>query len=61
MEKDFTLYGTKILNHKTKEFGLLICTWINKFADGDVDFATCVDSKGKRYNTPLDNITPIEE
>jgi len=55
------LFGTKIYNHKTKEVGLLIKTWVNKFADGDVDFATCVDKKGKRYNTPLDNITPIDE
>lgn len=61
MEKDYTLYGTKIQNNKTNEIGLLICVWINKFADGNINFATCVDSKGKRYNTPLDNITPIEE
>lgn len=60
MEKDYTLYGTKIQNYKTKEIGLLICIWINKFADGDVDFATCVDKKGKRYKTPLDNIKPLE-
>ena len=32
-------YGTKILNLKTQEIGLLICTWKNKFADGEVDFA----------------------
>lgn len=53
-------YGTKIFNNKTKEIGLLIKTWKNKFADGEVDFATCVDPKGKRYNTALDNINPIE-
>lgn len=51
-----TLYGTKILNLKTKEIGLLICIWKNKFADGEVDFATCVDKQGKRYNIELDNI-----
>lgn len=33
-DKDFTLYGTKILNLKTQEIGLLICIWENKFADG---------------------------
>ena len=43
IEKDYQLYGTKILNLKTKEIGLLICIWKNKFADGEVDFATCVD------------------
>ena len=37
IEKDYRLYGTKILNQKTKEVGLLICIWKNKFADRDVD------------------------
>lgn len=55
-EKDYQLYGTKILNLKTKEIGLLICIWKNTFADGEVDFATCVDMQGKRYNIELDNI-----
>ena len=31
------LYGTKILNLKTQEIGLLICLWKNKFADKTVD------------------------
>lgn len=26
-------FGTKILNHKTGEIGLLIKTWKNKYAD----------------------------
>ena len=39
-------FGTKILNHKTNEIGLLIYTWDNTFADGDVPFATCVDKDG---------------
>lgn len=56
MQKDYQLYGTKILNLKTKENGLLICTWKNKFADGEVDFATCVNKQGKRYNIELDNL-----
>ena len=43
VEKDYHLYGTKILNLKTQEIGLLIYTWKNKFADTEVDFATCVD------------------
>lgn len=54
-------FGTKILNHKTNEVGLLIYTWDNTFADGDVPFATCVDKDGKRYNIEMDNISPIEE
>ena len=41
-EKDYQLYGTKILNLKTQEIGLLICIWKNTFADGEVDYATCV-------------------
>ena len=56
VEKDYKLYGTKILNLKTQEIGLLICLWENKFADKTVDFATCVDKNGKRYNIELDNI-----
>ena len=47
LNKDYKLYGTKILNLKTQEIGLLICLWTNKFVDGDVDFATCVDKRGK--------------
>lgn len=39
-EKNYMLYGTKIYNYKTKRIGLLICTWVNKFADGNIDFAT---------------------
>lgn len=54
-------YGTKILNLNTNEVGLLIKTWVNKFADGDVDFATCADKNGKRYNIELDNIKPLED
>lgn len=61
IEKDYKLYGTKILNHKTKKIGLLICIWENKFADGEVDYATCVDKQGKRYNIELDNIRGFED
>ena len=60
-EKDYQLYGTKILNLKTKEIGLLICIWKNKFADRDVDYATCVDRQGKRYNIELDNIEVLDD
>lgn len=45
-EKDYALYGTKVLNLKTQEIGLLICIWKNKFADAEIDFATCVDKQG---------------
>ena len=48
IEKDYKLYGTKILNLKTQEIGLLIYLWENKFADKTVDFATCVDKTGKK-------------
>ena len=60
LNKDYRLYGTKILNLKTKEVGLLICIWKNKFADAEVDYATCVDREGKRYNIELDNIEVLE-
>lgn len=61
MDKDYTLYGTKIFNSKSKEIGLIICTWKNKFADAVVDYATCVDKNGKRYNIELDFILPMED
>ena len=60
VEKDYQLYGTKILNLKTQEIGLLICILQNKFAD-TVDFATCVDKTGKRYNIELDNLRGFED
>ncbi len=60
-EKDYTLYGTKVLNLKTQEVGLLICTWKNKFVDAEIDFAICVDKQGKRYNIELDNIRGFED
>ena len=61
IKKDYALYGTKFLNHKTQEIGLLICLWGNKFVDKTVDFATCVDKNGKRYNIELDNIRGFED
>ena len=61
LNKDYRLYGTKILNQKTKEVGLLICIWKNKFADAEVDYATCVDRQGKRYNIELDNIEVLND
>jgi hypothetical protein len=61
VEKDYKLYGTKILNLKTHEIGLLICLWENKFADKTVYFATCVDRTGKRYNIELDYIRGFED
>lgn len=54
-------YGTKILNRKTNEIGLLIKTWLNEYTDGGVWFATCVDQKGKRYNIELKDIIQIDE
>ena len=60
-EKDYQLYGTKILNLKTKQVGLLICIWKNKFADAEVDYAICVDRQEKRYNIELDNIEVLDD
>ena len=60
-EKDYQLYGTKIFNLKTQKIGLLICLWKNEFADKTVNFATCVDMNGKRYNIELDNIRGFED
>ena len=60
-EKDYTLYGTKVLNLKTQEIGLLISIWKNKFADAEIDFATCVNRQGKKYNIELDHIRGFED
>jgi hypothetical protein len=60
-EKDYTLYGTKVLNLKSQEIGLLICIWKNKFADAEIDYATCVDKVGKRYNVEFDNIEVLDD
>ena len=60
MEKDYTMYGTKIFNKQTQEIGLLLYTWKNVYADKTVNFATCVDKIGRRYNVAMDDITPIE-
>lgn len=58
-KKDYKLYSTKVLNIKTKEMGFVNFLWKNKFADGEVNFATCVDKNGKRYNVKLGNISCI--
>ena len=59
--KNDMLFGTKIYKNKTNKIELLIYTWKNSFADGDIEYATCVDKNGKKYNIEMDNITPIEE
>ena len=53
-------FGTKVLNYKTGEIGLLIKTWKNKYADAEIDYATCVDKHGKGYNIKLDEILQLE-
>lgn len=54
-------FGTKVYDHKKLQVAVIIKTWVNKFADGEVDYATLVDINGKKYNTQLDNVTPTEE
>ena len=58
--KNDMLFGTKIYNNKTNEIGLLIYTWTNSFADRDIEYTTCVDKNGKRYNIEMDEITPVD-
>lgn len=58
--KNDMLFGTKIYNNKTNEIGLLIYTWTNSFADRDIEYATCVDKSGKKYNIEMDEITPVD-
>lgn len=60
--KDFdrTLFGTKVLNWNTQKIGIVIYTWTNVYADGEIPFATCVDENGKKYNIAMDLITAVE-
>lgn len=60
VEKDYALFGTKIINTKNDEVDLVLYTWINKFADADIPYATCVNRKGEKYNIALDEITPLD-
>ena len=61
--KDFdrTLFGTKVLNLETKKLGIVLYTWTNVYADGNIPFATCVDENGKKYNVSMDDIRAIED
>lgn len=61
--KDFdrTLFGTKVLNLETKKLGIVLYTWTNVYADGEIPFATCVNENGKKYNVSMDNIQVVED
>ena len=66
IEKSTLLFGNKIYNHVTKEIGIIINTWENSFYKSydeieRIPYATCVDINGKKYNTALDDIQPIED
>lgn len=54
-------FGTKIINTKTGETGLLIKTYLNEFADKNVMYAIWVDVNGKRKYEELDNLHPLED
>ena len=58
---DRTLFGTKVLNWNTQKIGIVIYTWTNVYADGEIPFATCVDENGKKYNVSMDNIQVVED
>ena len=64
-EKDRTMFGTRVYNTKTNQQGVLIYTWQNRFATNggyiDIPFACCVDINGKKYDTEIDNLTPLED
>lgn len=60
-DKDTMLFGTKVFNNQTQKLGLVLYTWTNTYADGEVPFAKCVDINGNVYNTPMENISPIED
>lgn len=55
MSKDTTMFGTKVKNLITNELGVVINTWTNVFADGEIPFAN-----GKRYNIKIDSLELLE-
>lgn len=59
--KRLSIIRNKDFKLKTQEIGLLICIWENRFADREIDYATCVDMQGKRYNIEHDNIRGFED
>ena len=61
--KDFdrTLFGTKVLNLETQKLGIVLYTWTNVYADGEVPFATCVNENSKKYNVSMNNIQVVED
>ena len=58
---DRILFGTKVLNLETKKLGIVLYTWTNVYADGNIPSATCVDENGKKYNVSMDNIQVVED
>ena len=54
------IFGTKIINTKTGALGLMIKTWDNVYADATIPFGTWVDIKGKRHDSPLDELKIVE-
>lgn len=55
------IFGTKIIDTKTGMLGLMIKTWTNYYADGAVAFGTWVNTKGKRFDSPLDDLRIVDE
>ena len=65
-DKDHTMFGVRVYNTKTKQQGVLIYTWKNRFSTNgggyiDIPYACCVDMNGKKYDTEIDNLTPLED
>ncbi len=61
MEKDYTLFGTKVIDNETNEICLVLNSWDNVFADGTVPFLTIVDKNGHVKNTRMDYTDPLED
>lgn len=62
---DKNLYGTKVYDYEKKSIALIIKVWKNTFSGSNgkeyIDFATCVDYNGKKYETALSNLSVIED
>lgn len=53
------VYGTKILNHKIKEIGLLIKTWENKFVDKTIWLSWIYSTLEKLRYVPYGTVAPF--
>lgn len=62
---DKFLYGIKVYDYNKKSLATIISTWTNTFSNEKgpvyVQYATCVDYSGEKYNTEFENLRPYDD